>query len=110
MKSKLYALREWLGRQWFRLMQGLSLLTIVNFILLSITTSMIVCEHLGMEYQWWFFVIIPPIGIGIGWGGGYVLIEKFKLHQARIRAERDRNPWVQQILNELKEIKEELRK
>ena len=103
---------RWFVRQKFRLDIAMSFLTMVNFILLSVTASDKV--QMGLHYIGvnlsigWVIVVLGLIAFGGTWCFGYLLDKKIYYWQHLATEQNQRNPQMTELLKKTDWIWKEL--
>lgn len=100
--------RDFAAEQWWRFLLGLQMLTLVNFVLLVITSSDKLKVVIPLEYTAELVLLLVPLALIGAWFVGFVLERYIKFPQAQERAAKKRSPTWNENFEKLDKISEKL--
>jgi hypothetical protein len=103
-------LRDFIAEQWWRFLIGIQVLTLVNFVLLVITSSDKLKSVIPVTYTSELVLLMVPLALVGAWWAGLVLEKYIKFPQAKERAAVERSPAWQENFKRLEKISKKLEK
>lgn len=100
--------RDFAAEQWWRFLLGLQMLTLVNFVLLVITSSDKLKTVIPVTYTSELVLAMVPVALAGAWFVGLVLERYIKFPQAQERAAKKRSPTWNENFERLGRIEEKL--
>ncbi len=100
--------RDFAAEQWWRFLLGLQMLTLVNFVLLVITSSDKLKTIVPVTYTSELVLALVPVALAGAWFVGFVLERYIKFPQAQERAAKKRSPTWNENFEKLDKISQKL--
>jgi len=106
--KRIKELRDWSANQWYLLQVGLTIMTVINFVLLIMVNSKRLSGFLGLDEKI-VIIISAPLSILIMWVTGKILV-MFGWQKSLTTAQSRQSPVVMEILQKVRNIEEEIKR
>lgn len=106
-RQNLSKLRDFLVEQHFRLLIGIQLLTIINFVLLVVAASDKIQTIIPLAAYYLLIIMVPAALIGV-WLFGLFMDKVIKYPTTFYKTQTNRNPQIMEVLNIVKKIEKKI--